>query len=372
MIDEAGAAPAAAEPIAAPAPEAEPQAPSPAERSKEPARASIDRAFAELDKQEKAAPAAKPEKTKEQPVVANDGRERDESGRFKPKEATAEPAAAIESQPEVKPPVETKPAIPAADPPSRFSADAKAAWKDAPAPVQAEINRAIKELEGGLKEYQSAVEPLKRHFALAKQNNTTVHDALDGYLNVERALRGQDTGQKLTALEGIFETAGISPRDYAAHIMGQKPDEAQSRSDQTIMQLRREIDGLKQQMGGVSQSIQERQNKEVEATVAEFARNNPRLNDHDFANTVSKLLQSGMTGDLKAAYDMAEKLNPSPVVEQPPAAPAAQTKPASDQTRKANLSIGGAPTGGSNPAQRKTPQSARDALNNAFASLGIG
>ena len=50
----------------------------------------------------------------------------------------------------------------------------------------------------------------------------------------------------------------MTPKEYAAVIMGQKPDEAQSQNDATIRQLRQEIAGLKTQMGGVSQSLEKR------------------------------------------------------------------------------------------------------------------
>lgn len=378
MTDDAGAAVAAAEPVAQPAETGSQPAdtgPSAAERSKEPARASIDRAFAQLDKEQGTAQPTKDTKPKETKTdaPATGERERDESGRFKAKEAAPAIEPEAQPQPEAKTSVE-KPAAIASEPPARFSSDAKAAWKDAPPAVQGEITRAIKELEGGISQYQAMLEPLKGHFALAKQHGTTIHEALDGYLTVERSLRSQDMQQKMTALAGIFETAGISPRDYAAHIMGQKPDQVQSQNDQTIRDLRNHISRLEQQIGGVTSSIEQRRQDDVRAQVDAFAKDHPRMQDEAFAGEVAALIRTGYAKDLSDAYDKAERLNPLPVTapQTTAASSAAPTKPQTDQTRnKANLSIAGAPTSGSNPVARKSPASARESLDRAFASIGI-
>lgn len=373
MYPEDGAAPAAAEPIAAPADTAQPgtTAAEPAiERSKEPARASIDRAFAELDKQDAAAGKPVP---KEQ-VSATDTRDRDESGRFKAKDVTAAVDAKPPAGQETVNPGDAAAPKPVAaiEPPARFSADAKAAWKDAPEPIKAEINRAVKELEGGLAQYQQAFEPLKPYMQLAKQHGTTVHEAMERYVGIERAL--QDPQQRLAALQDVFETAGVSPRDYAAYILGQPADQAQSQSDATIRELRQELATLKQQIGGVTTSLQQQREKDTRSFVEKFAADHPRLNDQEFGSVVSKLLSSGMAEDLQSAYDMAERLNPvpTPAVDTQSAAIAALTKPNPDQTRKGQLSIAGAPASGSNPATRKPPASARESLDRAFGALGIG
>ncbi len=394
MTDEAGAAGAAPEPVAQPQAGGSQSAAEPArvgtERSKEPARASIDRAFAEIDKREKdeAAPKAKEAKepketkeskeSKEQP--ASEGRERDEQGRFKSKD-TITVEDVVWTAESGKPEKTEKPAEsaadkpkPIADAPARFSPDAKAAWATTPDPIKSEIVRTFRELEGGLREYQQVLEPLKSHIALAKQHGTTIHQALDNYLGVERALRGQDVQQKLTAIEGIFETAGISPRDYAAHIAGQKPDQVQSQNDQTIRQLRQELADLRSQIGGVSQSIQERSHNDVVTQVSEFAKANPRMQEQDFAEVVAELITSGYKKTLPEAYETALLLKPAPIVDAPKTAAPAATEAAHTRTPNAaaqTRSIGGAPASGSNPTMRKPPSTAREALDRAFASTGF-
>lgn len=380
MTDDAVAAPAAADTPAQPqvtdsAPAAD--TPTPAQRSKEPARASIDRAFAQVDKQEETVTAAAPKpKETEQPPATGE-RERDEHGRFKAKDATEMTAGEQEAAEKAARPAEQPTAAqtktPISDPPGRFSFDAKAAWANTPDPVKSEIVRNFREMEGGIRELQATLEPLKAHMALAKQHNTTVPAALDGYLSVERALRSTDMQHKLTALEGIFETAGISPRDYAAHIMGQKPEQVQSQNDQTIRQLRQELADLKNQIGGVTQSIQERTTKDIESQVNDFASKNPRMNEPEFGQTVAELLQTGYAKNLQDAYDKAMLLKPAPVAVNPnPTPEAAHTRTDAPAQPRKPLAVSGAPTSGSNPVTRKPASTARESLDRAFADLRIG
>ena len=301
MIDDAGAAPAAAEPLTPSqgngGAEAQPdtgqrQAEPVIERSKETARASVDRAFAALEKQDA------------------DG--------------------------------------------------AKA--------------RALKELSDGLGQYQQVFEPLKPFYQLAQKFDTTIHETLERYVGLDFALLSQKPEERLGAIEKVLDYAGISPKEYAAFIMGQKPDESQSQNDATIRELRQEIAGLKNQMGGVSQSLQQRRQDETLKQVEAFAEENPRLKEPEFQKLVFRLLSTKMAEDLKGAYDMADRLNPAPVATgaQPatgsnPATP----KPGAAQPRNGNLSITGGPGSGSNPAKRKAPSTARESVENAFASLGL-
>lgn len=248
--------------------------------------------------------------------------------------------------------------LPNAEAPSRFAAEAQAAWHGAPEAVKAETHRALRELESGLTRYQEAFEPLKPYFALAQQHNTTVHEAMERYTALDRALLSQDPREKLIALQAVFDHAGMAPEDYANILMSQQREGASP--DLPLLELRRELTDLRNQMGGVTSTLAARQYDEIERQVGTFAETHPRLNDHEFADTVSRLLTTGMAEGLEAAYDMADRLNPAPV------------HPSADQTRKGQLSIAGAPASGSNPVTRKAPATARESLDRSFASLGLG
>lgn len=373
MNDFVGAAGAAAEPVNMPQdagggpvqPDAGLRQPEPViDRSKETARASVDRAFAELDKQDKGE-GGTPERVDS----------RDEHGRFKAKDAAGEgqPQPGDKgSQPPNKPRSETD--EPGIEAPSRFSAEAKAAWSTVPGAVKGEVERTVNELEAGLQQYQQFFAPMKPYYEMAQRAGVTVHESLENYVRLDRALVARDPQTRLSAIEEILSVAGVSPRDYAALIMGQKPDEQQSRYESDIRHLQQQNAEFRRQIGGISQSMAQRREDEAVRQVENFAKENVRLNEPEFQYAVIRLLQSNMADDLEGAYDMADRLIPALAQAPQPnlGSYPGSTKPPAAQTRNGNLSVTGAPGSGSNPTKRKTPATARESVDSAFASLGIG
>jgi hypothetical protein len=362
MIDDAGAAPAAAEPVM-PSQDAGAFAQSEAEaasdRSKETARASIDRAFAEID--------------------AATGGERDD-----PQPAASQtPEAQKAGKAGTDKPAADKAAVALGEPPARFSADAKAAWASVPDSIRGEVNRAFREMEGGLNQYQRFFEPLKPFYQLAEKNDTTVEDALSRYVSLDSELTSDDPARRLSAIQEVLEYAGLSPGEYAAQVTDQKAVEPQPQSNPEIRQLKGELAEMRRLLGGVSttlrQSRESRLEGEIGAVVEEFAGDHPRLNEAEFARTVTRLISTQMADDLAGAYDMAERLIPAPLDHDEfgsnrskliNAIAANKPKPA-DQTRKGQLSIAGAPVSGSNPVNRKPAATARESLDRVFADMGF-
>jgi len=378
---EDGAASAAAEPVtpiqgadgAAARPEPDTRSLEPAARPRETTRTALDRAFATVEQQEadevEAAAGNKP------PTPGAPGR--DERGRFKAGDDAK--AALLDVDPDAlgkdgKPTDGKQPAT--MEPPTRFSPDAKAAWKDVPDPVKGEVSRAVRELETGIREYQQVFEPLKPFYQMAQEHGVQIHDALKNYVAIDQALVSKDPQERLSTIEHLLGLAGISPREYAAYISGQPApaaDEVQAQNNHTIQTLRQEIADLRNQLGGVTQSVQQRHQDEALRHVEAFAEANPRLKEPEFQKSVFRLLETKMAADLQSAFDMASRLNPAPVVDaQTTAASSAADKPNSDQTRKGKFSIAGAPTSGSNPANRKPPASARESIDRVFAEMGLG
>lgn len=342
MTDETGAAGAATESIAQYQPQNnaddgvvqfEPNV----DHTQETARDSLDRAFAALD------------------VETSDGSEQahDEYGQVKVKDTESTSQG-------------HKPSVTSIEAPARFSADAKAAWRGVPDSVKGEVGRAFRELESGMARYQEAFEPLRSYFHMASQSNTTVHDALERYTALDGALIAEEPGTRLRAIESILDYAGITPRQYASFILGQRPDETQARNDETVRDLRQQVTSLQHHLGGITKSIQDRYEDETLRQVEAFAEVNPRLNEPDFQMTVLRLLQTQMAADLQGAYEMAERLTPAPN------RIALNSRPNAAQTRNGNLSVTGAPGAGSNPARRRAPSTARESVDGAFASLGLG
>jgi hypothetical protein len=231
MSDEAGAAPAAAE--QSPAPEAQVQTPSPIEsngprvdakpepkaepkaEAKDKPSSSISEALKKAEakvKSDTEAKAKEPEKDAKPepkadatPAPKADESNRGADGKFVSKEPKQEAQA------------DTKD-TPWRETPKRFSEDGKRDWEKAPDSVKAETHRAIRELESGIKEYKDRYEPLKPYDEIARQNNTTVKDALDRYTSLEKQLTSGDPNDKWAALQKVFDYAGINVREFAAQI----------------------------------------------------------------------------------------------------------------------------------------------------------
>lgn len=342
--------------------EEEARAPRPVESQPQADEADDEPAKTEKTEKKAEKPAREPkdakadDEVKAKPEAKEDDRERDETGRFKAKEGDA-------------PKAEDKP-NPASDAPARFSPDAKAAWAEAPDAVKSETTRALKEMEAGLQRYQAEFGELKDYAALAKQHGTSLRQALDNYTNLERTL----ASDPVRGLQMVADYAGINLREFAARLAGQSPDQTQVDNENTIRGLRQEIAALKQEFGGVRNTIAEQREASVMQQVQAFANEHPRMNDEAFSQDVAFFITSGRTSDLAEAYRLAERLNPAPVqIETPPSRPVStpQHPDLSAQTRKGSLSLSGAPSSGSNPANRKPPSSPREAVDRAFASLGI-
>lgn len=297
----------------------------------------------------------------ETPQQAAD-RARDEKGRFVPKEGQPEAAAANPDPAAAKPQAQPDPND---QPPARFSPDAKAAWATAPAPIKAEVTRAVRELETGLKQYQDFVAPIRQYAELAAQNGTSLANVFANYTRIEQGLR-QNPAETVAE---ILQFAGITPHQYASHILGQAPDQARMQADHHINALQNRINQLESQWGGFQQAQQTREQMEARNYIETFTKEHPRLAEPEFAKQCGQLMQARVAADLPAAYAMVERLNPATQPAPATAAQAAQPQPA--QTRR-NLSVVGAPASGSNPANRVPSSSPREAARRALAAQGIG
>lgn len=394
MSDEAlaGSAPASTEPSGAPIPAETPKQTAPlgsqtpvAEKPEAPAKEEVsksagdaikranealkakeaDKAKAEPKTEAKVAEKSAPEKTeapKAERSRAEDGKFASKEGSQPTQEATSEqkPVQTSEVAPQTK--------TPHSEAPSRFSADAKTAWETAPDPVKAEVHRAIRELEQGHQKYKADAERyemVREYDELARQNGREgVHESLKQVVELEKAF-------ERSPIEGFQKVAdhfGISLRAVAQHIMGQKPEQVEAQRESTISSLKAELAQLKQQLTGVTTTIQKQRETEVAGKVQAFAKDHPRFDE--LASDIEFFLKSGRTRDLSEAYELAERLNPAPVSASPQPVNPAPVQPA-PLNPAGQKSISGAPSVGSNPTNRKPPAtSSREALERARARVG--
>ena len=143
--------------------------------------------------------------------------------------------------------------------------------------MKAETHRALRELEAGVTKYKEAAdayEPIRKYADLAKENDTTVHEALERYVGIDKGLVSKDVNEKASAIEKVLEAAGTTPAEYAAWVQnGGKATQAQS--DPMVSELRQQVEALKQQLGQVSTSIQSQQEQDYAAQIDTWKADKP-------------------------------------------------------------------------------------------------
>lgn len=321
---------------------------------------SIDRAIAKSNAKAKDAP-AKVEAKPSEKVEAKTEQPR-ENGKFVPKAPAVDSQAVKDSTKQAEP---AKPSFTASDAPARFTETAKAKWASADPEIRGEVARMERELTEGYKKHREAAErdsTLNEYHDMAKQAGKDLRSVVGEYVNMEQMLRSDPA----KGLETIMQRVGISPRQYAEHILGQSPDQAASQQDATIRELRQELSALKEQVGGVTQTFQRQQETAIKTDVEKFAADHPRFDE--LAEDIAFFLKT-RTKDLSEAYTLAERLNPA--TGQQATTTAASSAPvidlASAQPDKGSKSINGAPSSGaSQPGKKRVALSLDESLDRAF------
>lgn len=263
-------------------------------------------------------------------------------------------------------------------PPARFLPRAKEEWANTPEPVRQEIHRAIQNIEKGMEEYKESHEfrkELRQFEDMAKASGTTVKQAIENYVAIDQQLR-TDPG---AAIERILKSVGISPQQYAQHVMGQAQQQAQNPNHAPMQQMQQQIAQMAQTIQQLTQgSHQDRESArqaEVQRTIIEpFKAQHPRFDELQadiafFLNSDRIPSTLNERQRLETAYDMAERINPAPfAASQERLKPAPTQRPLNPAGEK---SIKGTPTPGADLAGDKGKLKPRDAIRAAAAELGI-
>jgi len=234
------------------------------------------------------------------------------------------------------------------DPPARFLPKEREAWANVPNVVKSAISRIAQEHDTEVSQYRESHDnwqKLSKFDEMAKSHKTTVSDALERYT----ALDGLLQSQPLEAIRQILGTRGITPEQYAQHVMNNpeahRAPAAPAAPDPAVRQMSGKVEQLEQTINEM------RQEKAAAEIINPFRAANPRYDE--LQDDIAFFLQSGKIPAslspqerLEAAYDMAVRINPTSAVEtlQPREAPAAKTeRPA--KLDAGTKSIRGAPTG---------------------------
>lgn len=250
--------------------------------------------------------------------------------------------------------------------PSRLLPKEREVWANVPNAVKAAWERMEREYGEANESSREAVEfheGLKQYAEMAKGANTTVKDALDRYVSMDKAIAanfGQGMAQiaqahgknPTEAVAQFMRAAGVSPQQLGAYLQGtpapqqqqaQRPQ--QSQPDTVAQQAMQRVQQLEAQLA--KQQETQRMTQVENDIITPFANSHPRF--AELQDDVAMFLNSGRIPTslspverLEVAYDMAERINPTPVTTQPNLAEPAG-KPASDAGKK---SVRGAPASG--------------------------
>lgn len=255
------------------------------------------------------------------------------------------------------------------DAPARFSDDAKTAWATAPDAVKAETHRALRELESGVAKYKEAAEayePLRKFADIAKANETTIPEALERYVNIDKGLVSKDVNEKARSIELVLEAAGTNPSEYAAWVQG--GGKAQTpQSDPVISELRQQVQALQQQLGQVSSSVQSQQQQELASQIEQWKADKPLV--ETLASEISHYYENdGLSLDdaySKAKQEFEDKARRAGFISAQQAVPPENVA----QTQRVQKSIAGSPGSGSYPAASQPSNSIAESIRRAAARV---
>jgi len=236
------------------------------------------------------------------------------------------------------------------EPPARFLPKEREAWANVPNVVKSAIDRISREHDAEVQQYRTSHEEwtrLDKFQQMAKQHNTNVYDALDRYTRLDGLLQSDLP----TAMREILATRGITPQQYAEHVLNNPdlhtaprqtaPDPVVHQVSSEVVQLRQEIAAMKQEQAALT-------------VVQPFRASHPRFDE--LQNDIALFLQSGKIPTslspaerLEAAYDMAERINPRSMSasQDTQSAPAAVVPDRPAKLDAGQKSIRGAPDDGS-------------------------
>ncbi len=272
------------------------------------------------------------------------------------------------------------------EPPARFLPKAKEVWSNVPNAVKAEISRLTQEHEAETRQYQEDRQfrsELKEYENLAKRVGTTVKQAMDRYVGIDKALNDPNPLKRAQTVLALMTEHGVDPLKFAEEIVKNRQHfQNAPRPDPTVHRAvnstNNEVAQLKQELASFRQEIAAQ--KYETGLFAEFRRQYPSFDEHRQSiatvlnsGIIEKLHGSGLSDRdrLEIAYSMAVP-NSVRAVEsvKEPEFPAPELPDDQPQDNVAGRkSITGAPNGVNTERKRKkTPD---EAIQSALDRYGL-
>jgi hypothetical protein len=274
--------------------------------------------------------------------------------------------------------------------PPRFDAVAKSDWAGVPESVRGAVHQAHQQMERGIqqlqhqaRQFEAFYQPLRQYDQLARQQGSSISEALDNFTGMERFLRSDFFGGldllinnlDLRTTDGRKATA----RDVAYHILNQSPEQHQLTQQQNYaraqaMQVGQLQHTVHQLANGLQQMHYQQRLGVTMSEIDKFAATHPRFDE--VSGHIKRELDLGFP--LPVAYNRAIALagpgNGNGHANGNGQTHAAQTRNAPAQTREEiDRSISGAPNGSvsSSPRQQKSASN-REALLKAARRVRAG
>lgn len=297
----------------------------------------------------------------EQPAAEPEGdaaqeRARNERGQF------AKPAGEADEPVSDADPAEGQVSEPskASEPPTSWSADAKAEWvKLSPALQQAVLKREGEINEGGQrwsdekKRYEEVLAPVK---ALAQRNGVDEREGINRLLAANDYLERDPA----SAIQWLAQAYGVDLGNL------EKAQQDRPRADPAVSQLYQEVNSLKS-------TLQQREQAEINQTIESFAKAPGHEHFEDVKPLMGHLLSSGQASSLEEAYEKAAWATPS-VREKLMAAQTAsrgvdartKEQQQAGKAKRAAISVSGSPSLGATPAVKRDYDTVEDAARAAW------
>lgn len=295
-----------------------------------------------------AAPAAP---APEAPAI-DDGRPRDEHGRFTPKDERAAveatklpkvdaPQAQQPAPPQAAQPAPTTQAIPA---PQNWKGAAKVKWDLLPEPVRKEIAEDYSRLaqtQARLERLDATIGPERAQVLAATYG--TVEQGIQNLFAISDMATKNPTGFLLW----FAQQRGIN----LAQMIGQ-PQAAQQAPSQAPDPVMQRVGQLEQMLTNFVQQQQQGSTTQAQSEIDRFASDPAHPYFNDVRADMAILIEKGRARDLQQAYDMAIWANPdirSSLIDSQVQQKTGQQAAAAQQARNASVSVSGSPAGAKVP-----------------------